>query len=631
MRRSLYDWSIIILLILPIVLGSILFGGVHDAVSLPLLAGIFVAFLMWLVRGILDLRLRKMPVPPGGIATLVLLVYLFFGIAFSEVPYASRMQWMQIAGGVVAYWLWSEEASISKRWRRILAFFLVTVVLICLYAFIQQAHGSNLVLVRHRPSQYGMRASGTYICPNHFAHLLEIALCTSLALILTKAGGVPLRLLAGYALAVGLPSLYLTQSRSGMVAAAVGMLVTVWLISWRRNRRFFFAMLVLLPLVLIFAGVLLWLLSPALRARWSGALPVSPDDSVRVRLLMWRDSLAIIRDAPWFGHGGGSFRWIYEHYKTHSLQNWFRYAHNEYLQVAVEYGIVGLVLFLGVIGRIIVYLLGVVLRSRRERGAYLAAGALGALAATLIHAGFDFNMHIFANMHAMIMLVGCVVGVRSISSENGRSVNFSGRRGLIGWIALVLIAVVLVVETLRMGLEYWFLNSGDRWRAALDYEQARRAYAIAMRLEPGDWRPYLGAAMSSGARCFWALDERQRDHYGRMAMEFYKQAARRNRWEISVYEGLSKVFDSLGDLANAERTLRGAIALTPRDVELYIDLGLLLRLNHRYKEALDIFKKAEELDADREVIRLNMNILRKRIATMRRQGDELQEQIPSGR
>lgn len=67
----------------------------------------------------------------------------------------------------------------------------------------------------------------------------------------------------------------------------------------------------------------------------------------------------------------------------------YRFVHNEYLQVLAELGIVGAV----ALGAFLVLLVRRLWRDRAAAGA-LGAGGLAALAALLLHAGFDFVWHI---------------------------------------------------------------------------------------------------------------------------------------------------------------------------------------------------------------------------------------------
>jgi O-antigen ligase len=80
----------------------------------------------------------------------------------------------------------------------------------------------------------------------------------------------------------------------------------------------------------------------------------------------------------------------------------FRYAHNEYLQVLAELGVVGLVLLVG----LLVALVRVPYRARAGCGA-LRAAALAGCAALAVHAGLDFVWH----LPAIPLLAAALVGL----------------------------------------------------------------------------------------------------------------------------------------------------------------------------------------------------------------------------
>ena len=80
--------------------------------------------------------------------------------------------------------------------------------------------------------------------------------------------------------------------------------------------------------------------------------------SLRARLLIWQTTLDMIKDRPLFGSGIGTFKMNYLDYQAEILQknpHYIKYsgkaaeAHNEYLQMMAELGIVGLGVFLSIL------------------------------------------------------------------------------------------------------------------------------------------------------------------------------------------------------------------------------------------------------------------------------------------
>ncbi|WP_055299894.1 O-antigen ligase family protein [Bacteroides thetaiotaomicron] len=88
-------------------------------------------------------------------------------------------------------------------------------------------------------------------------------------------------------------------------------------------------------------------------------------DSADGRLLIWQCGLEMVKDAPWWGHGIRSFEAHYmdyqaQYFKEHGLQNRnamladnVKQPFNEYLRILINWGGIGLLLFLSVVGLLI--------------------------------------------------------------------------------------------------------------------------------------------------------------------------------------------------------------------------------------------------------------------------------------
>ncbi len=96
------------------------------------------------------------------------------------------------------------------------------------------------------------------------------------------------------------------------------------------------------------------------------------ESSIRYRLLTWRGTLRMLEHHP-FGIGVGERAWrlVYPHYAISGTQR-VMHAHNIFLQIACEVGVMGLLLFLLIIG--IAILCG--LRQKKIDAVAAVAGAL---------------------------------------------------------------------------------------------------------------------------------------------------------------------------------------------------------------------------------------------------------------
>jgi len=82
------------------------------------------------------------------------------------------------------------------------------------------------------------------------------------------------------------------------------------------------------------------------------------DPSINTRILIWKNTLQMIKDNPLLGSGIGTFKINYLNYQSNYLQknpNYIKYvanakeSHNEYLQIGAEMGLLGLGIFIFII------------------------------------------------------------------------------------------------------------------------------------------------------------------------------------------------------------------------------------------------------------------------------------------
>ena len=104
--------------------------------------------------------------------------------------------------------------------------------------------------------------------------------------------------------------------------------------------------------------------------------------------------------------GFNAFEAAYWPYQTIDRSELWNAAHNEYLQVLLDTGLVGLTL----VGLLLLRLLQVARTCVGRRG--LTAGIFVALAASAVHASVDFVWQIPANAAAFAVLCGLAAGSR---------------------------------------------------------------------------------------------------------------------------------------------------------------------------------------------------------------------------
>jgi O-antigen ligase len=117
-------------------------------------------------------------------------------------------------------------------------------------------------------------------------------------------------------------------------------------------------------------------------------------------------ALDLVARSPLLGTGPGNVSFFFD--TGNEGTRVMRYVHNEYLQVLVELGVVGLVLALGVVA-------AVLFAMWRGRGTPLWAGAMAAVVVVLVHSGFDFLWH----LPVVLITAGLCAGLGFPSTRDG--------------------------------------------------------------------------------------------------------------------------------------------------------------------------------------------------------------------
>ena len=304
----------------------------------------------------------------------------------------------------------------APRLKGLLILMLVVGFLEALYGLLLYFGGDQLGL--WNPGQAQVTVSGTYVNQNHFAGLLEITIPVGLGLLLSSWPGHEepsgknsiLRSLSTFMLSqravilfcilIMTAALIMTESRGGIGALAVGVTVAVSIAVWREGVRARELALGMMAVALV-AIAITWLGS----GRFSEKLQAAGFSSDRgdLRELSYR----MISDNPLFGTGLGTYRWVFPSYKDERFGSYFyEHAHNDFLEVLGEQGIIGASLL--ALGLFLISFQ--IVRAYGRRRDPLVRGALFATIAgcvsLMIHGLVDFNFHIPANASYFFVLLG---------------------------------------------------------------------------------------------------------------------------------------------------------------------------------------------------------------------------------
>lgn len=270
-------------------------------------------------------------------------------------------------------------------------------------------------------------AHGTFVNRNHLAGYMEMCLALGIGLMIaTLKGGsaqtwkqrlrdtagwlLSTRVLLRISLIIMVVALVMTRSRMGNAAFFTSMLVAgvIGLATSRHATRSTVILLISLIIIDVFI-VGTWFGVENVIKRYEQTTiyrEMQPTGgSVEERLEPGLYATQMLRDYPLSGSGGGTFYTAFPKYRPGVISAYFTYAHNDYVQVATDTGVIGL----GLLGLIVLSTFFIALKTLYERRDPLCRGvAFGTtmgIIAIMIHSWVDFNLQIPANAFTFAVLL----------------------------------------------------------------------------------------------------------------------------------------------------------------------------------------------------------------------------------
>jgi O-antigen ligase len=248
---------------------------------------------------------------------------------------------------------------------------------------------------------------GSFVNRHNYAAYMEMAMAIPLGMMFSGAVARDKKLLYVTAITLMGTSLLLSGSRGGLMAMVAEIILLVILTTRTRGGK---AIALKIALSLLLAGAVI-----------AGAVFVGGEtsftrfaetaaskDITTNRTHIWSITTRVITANLPFGAGLGAFGQAYTPFDDYNGLERVEQAHNDYLQVLADAGIVG-----AAIGGLFLFML---IREARKNGSVgnafrrgVAIGSIAGIFAVLVHSLFDFVLHTTAVSILFLTLVGMLV------------------------------------------------------------------------------------------------------------------------------------------------------------------------------------------------------------------------------
>lgn len=362
-------------------------------------------------------------------------------VPFSDGPVASMIaEASRLAALAIFYLLVARAARTRDAFRFLLGAAVAIGAIEAAYGLFNLLAGNEYLLVYKRWAYKGS-ATGTLVNRNHFAYLMEMLLPATIAYAavasvqsdstapsVPRADAKARTAILGTACFVEGLALIFSRSRMGIASLLLALASMVAINRLVKGARLH-APDTSPPVtsrtvaVLLTGAIAVFALAIGIDPVIERFFDIERGMRIGDRPAVWKATLAMVADKPLLGHGFGTFAALFPAYRSAPTGFWYSHAHNDYLEILAEGGVLGLGLALWLVVAFARRLIGA-LRRPATPGQHAVVFWLGTgIVSVLLHSTADFGLRITAVGFTFVLLVALFVRATDASSteENRRT------------------------------------------------------------------------------------------------------------------------------------------------------------------------------------------------------------------
>lgn len=291
--------------------------------------------------------------------------------------------------------------------------------------------------------------------------------------------------------------------------------------------------------------------------------------SVKERLVVWQESIGIIKDKPVFGVGPGNWKVSVPYYRIGGIRNDYGKIvrirpHNIYVQILTENGFIGAVLYFGAWVLVLLMAIKVLIGTKDRKEKLLMILMIAGFFSFASDGMFSFPLERYEHTLFLHIMMGIVIGKYLLSFAN------QDLTKKYNWTRLMVFPIV--------GLLSWNIFLGME-RHRFEYHM-NRAKVFQKRKDNKKIVKEVKAGKSK-----WVTLDPNKD-----PLEIQSAMAFKNIGKSFKDKGKEKVSNLYYDSAMVEA--KQALAYNPHSTRNLNTLGTIYTETKRYNEAIEIYKKA---------------------------------------
>ena len=458
---------------------------------------------------------------------------------------------------------------------------------------------------------------GPFANRNHFAGLMDMIFPVALGLFLALKPAISYEslrsrladminqrelnnhILVGIGAVIIATSVFLSLSRGGMACLFLSLLFMSALLFFRtREIKRSRAILIISLFVVLIVGWVGW---GQVISRFDDLQ--NETDTLRMssgdrpdRAEMWKDSAAVAADFAATGSGMGSFARIYPKYRAFWTDYLIDHAHNDYLELLIEGGIIAFLTVAAFLLTVFYKTYRTILLRRDNYSIYVYIGCVTGIMSILIFGLTDFNMHIGSNGLYYFFLAGLAVSAANTRLHRGTEPTYlepmpEAHLKMLRLSMPALLVICIVFNAGMVGGDYFSLpvkNARSAGNSGAHTESLREASDRSMLVDPLEANYYFTSGML----------ERQLFNRGE-AIRLFGLAAALDPLNGEYLQRLGLSLYEAGQTSDGDRLIRAGTRHDIANPAMYRFYAIHLFSTGRKEQAADSMKQALLMAPDR--------------------------------
>ncbi|MDA2937814.1 tetratricopeptide repeat protein [Acidobacteria bacterium AH-259-A15] len=540
---------------------------------------------------------------------LYIFVFLYLGyntLSFALSPYADKAYFINLVLLILFFFVAAASVNSERKYTYLLYAIAFTVAVSSIYGFLHFfGYDYAPFLEVFGPRLIGRRVFSFFGNPNLFAAFLVISLPLLLSGFFTKQRTA--KYIFATCIVLAIVSLLLTGTRAALLGSSIS-IVLFFGISYGKadKKRYLWALSI--TIILVVAGFLY-----SSKAKGTGI------QLLELRQYWWQTAMKITRDHPLFGTGVGSFNVYYPAYRKKSTEIalgekiWaqihdrrIEHAHSEFLEVLSDLGILGFLLFLGILFAFFYKYYS----AWDPKKKYLVAGNCCAVMALLIHSLYSQNLRfVFVAMFFWLNLALQSALLPEPKTEEKPTLNAG--KIIASLLLLPLLTMVFLGHSLKIFSAEYHAKEGLGFYKTGNYPEAEAHLEQAVENNPQD-KPSL--------YCL-GISQYRLEKFAKSKETLLKLIEVDPNFLQSHY-WLANNYVRTQDPENAKEEFQQSLSLNDAYGPSYYALGVLSLRENDIQQALDYFERAYDLEGDSTTGNTRTEALRRLIEIHQRLGNK---------